>query len=237
MSARIDSSAADAESDAATEANYTAIRTKVSAYSCPSDSPIFAVTSNYVGSRGGPFQIRNMDVGFFRSTATSPNVPVKIRDIVDGASKTAAMSEVQTGTNTTAVPIGDSRAIRCFYTGTNNVTATIDAAKQFMDSCQKISATTATGCSRGTSYSWQQSYQEYNNYFFYNHFCGPNSISCRNAVTYSHIDKAGCALPSSYHSGGVNVVFADGNVQFIGNSIETPVWWSYGSLDGGIDGF
>ncbi len=37
----------------------------------------------------------------------------------------------------------------------------------------------------------------------------------------------------SKHSGGVNIAFGDGSVQFISNSIASDVWQSLGSMDGG----
>jgi prepilin-type N-terminal cleavage/methylation domain-containing protein/prepilin-type processing-associated H-X9-DG protein len=37
----------------------------------------------------------------------------------------------------------------------------------------------------------------------------------------------------SFHPGGVNVLMADGHVQFIKNSISQPIWWSLGTIAGG----
>ena len=38
--------------------------------------------------------------------------------------------------------------------------------------------------------------------------------------------------PASFHRGGVNILFADGHVQFITNQIEEDVWVAIGSRNG-----
>jgi prepilin-type processing-associated H-X9-DG protein len=38
---------------------------------------------------------------------------------------------------------------------------------------------------------------------------------------------------SSYHSGGVNVLFADGSVKFMKNSVSPDTWRALGSVGGG----
>ena len=37
----------------------------------------------------------------------------------------------------------------------------------------------------------------------------------------------------SFHSGGVNVLFADGSVKFVKNSIAVQTWWNLGTRAGG----
>jgi prepilin-type processing-associated H-X9-DG protein len=59
-----------------------------------------------------------------------------------------------------------------------------------------------------------------------NHY--PWNPPCTNAnPTYSH--KAA----RSRHTGGVNVLFADGRVQFVQNSIASTVWRALGTMNGG----
>ncbi len=41
------------------------------------------------------------------------------------------------------------------------------------------------------------------------------------------------ATPSSQHTGGVNVCFADGHVEFIADAIDPRAWWAMGSRAGG----
>ncbi|AGA31585.1 DUF1559 domain-containing protein [Singulisphaera acidiphila] len=46
-----------------------------------------------------------------------------------------------------------------------------------------------------------------------------------NAPTYN--------APRSFHSGGVNALFADGSVKFIKNTVSPPTWWALASSRGG----
>ena len=38
--------------------------------------------------------------------------------------------------------------------------------------------------------------------------------------------------PSSNHSGGVNICFADGSVRFVKNSVSYQTWWAIGTRNG-----
>ena len=38
--------------------------------------------------------------------------------------------------------------------------------------------------------------------------------------------------PTSNHSGGVNIAFADGSVRFVKDTINVQTWWAIGSRDG-----
>jgi len=70
----------------------------------------------------------------------------------------------------------------------------------------------------------------------YNHFMGPNQTNCKsitdgNTGGYGAVQSA--LPPSSNHPGGVNIVFADGSVRFIKDSINLPTWWAIGTRNGG----
>lgn len=39
--------------------------------------------------------------------------------------------------------------------------------------------------------------------------------------------------PSSAHPGGLLVLMGDAHVEFALDSIDLPIWWSWGSRDGG----
>ncbi len=62
----------------------------------------------------------------------------------------------------------------------------------------------------------------------YNHVATPNSPNCYNR---SGVPTA-AASASSNHFGGVMVMFADGHVDFISESVDSEIWFSHGSRSG-----
>jgi prepilin-type processing-associated H-X9-DG protein len=70
----------------------------------------------------------------------------------------------------------------------------------------------------------------------YTHTVPPNYLGydCGDDTTFNTAHIAA----RSYHSGGVNVCFADGSVHFISNTIPFPVWQALGTRAGGevVDG-
>jgi len=69
----------------------------------------------------------------------------------------------------------------------------------------------------------------------YNHILTPNTKPCGHGPlpgTYAFSDMASVPA-SSRHAHGVNVMFADGHVAFIAQSIDRTVWRDYGSRNGG----
>ena len=64
----------------------------------------------------------------------------------------------------------------------------------------------------------------------YMHVKEPNSNHCHFSHSFSTGDFV--VTPTSNHSGGVNVAFADGHVQFIQDGIDPQIWWAMGSRNG-----
>jgi prepilin-type processing-associated H-X9-DG protein len=62
----------------------------------------------------------------------------------------------------------------------------------------------------------------------YLHVSPPNSRSCGFFIALRAVMP-----PSSHHPGGVNVVFGDGSVKFIKDSINLPIWRALGTRAGG----
>jgi prepilin-type processing-associated H-X9-DG protein len=62
----------------------------------------------------------------------------------------------------------------------------------------------------------------------------PNEKSCINGNAY----QQGAWTASSFHPSGVQLLFADGRVQFVRDEIESNVWRALASRNGGetIDG-
>jgi len=69
----------------------------------------------------------------------------------------------------------------------------------------------------------------------YNHFMPPNSFACdsiSDGNTGGYASPLDAFPPASNHPGGINVVFADGSVRFIKNSVNLLTWWSIGTRNG-----
>ncbi|MGL5095666.1 MAG: H-X9-DG-CTERM domain-containing protein, partial [Planctomycetia bacterium] len=69
----------------------------------------------------------------------------------------------------------------------------------------------------------------------YNHMATPNwtSIDCGNWSAIADAPGEHMIMSArSYHTGGVNVVFGDGTVAFIGDSIDRSVYQALGTRDG-----
>jgi prepilin-type processing-associated H-X9-DG protein len=64
---------------------------------------------------------------------------------------------------------------------------------------------------------------------FYDHIVTPNLPSCLNYNSdFAHSTYA----VSSEHRGGVNVLFSDGAVKFVGNNVDRKVWRAVGTRNG-----
>jgi prepilin-type processing-associated H-X9-DG protein len=60
----------------------------------------------------------------------------------------------------------------------------------------------------------------------YIHVMPPNTWSCRSGLQIAHV-------ANSHHPGGVNVMFCDGSVRFIKDTVNIQTWWALGSRAGG----
>jgi prepilin-type processing-associated H-X9-DG protein len=62
------------------------------------------------------------------------------------------------------------------------------------------------------------------------HVMPPNSRNCH---IYGGEDNGNNVVSaSSKHTSGLNVVFADGHVEFVSFSVAQEVWWAIGSRNG-----
>jgi len=70
---------------------------------------------------------------------------------------------------------------------------------------------------------------------FYSHTSPPNRKSCFYANTKGAdpFSYEGISTASSAHPGGVNVLFGDGSVRFVKNSVDFRTWYQTGTRAGG----
>ena len=220
--------------------NSTALYTKINSYLCPSDGKAGSVFNNsYYVSQG----------------ATAQNTPTQanglfvynnaygIRDCTDGTSNTVAASEGIVGDGNgnptlyrgsgvigrgSGLPNGNS-----VYLNQTTVTSNLQACASAMVN-PPASGTISTN--RGQYWGWGAEAMS-----MFNTVVPPNNpqyrfnqcrYGCSNCGTYA-ADHSDIVAATSFHSGGVNVMMADGSVRFVKSSISMQTWWAIGSKDGG----
>jgi prepilin-type processing-associated H-X9-DG protein len=153
-------------------------------------------------------------------------IPVTVAAVQDGTSNTAAFSETMKSHAPTASTVGG------FIGGIQ----TNDTLQAYVIS--NGNNYTPSQCTYGGSgyytrivYRGQEYYRNlpYNGY--YNHTMTPNNPWFDCGINGSNFTQAHLAA-RSYHSGGVNVGFADGSVRFIKNSINLTTWQGLGTRAG-----
>jgi prepilin-type processing-associated H-X9-DG protein len=200
---------------------------EVKIFLCPSDPhyalPLGWAGTNYRVNQGSGILWGLPSATGANSTMPIPNGPfylnssVRLTDITDGTSNTAAWSEHLKGDFSNAVGTDNTDT---FKPGTYPSTpdqavadcATVNPQNLGMQGVSNVGA------------PWLQGYHSTTIYF---HVGPPNSRSCmyppgRIATT-----------ANSAHTNGVNVSLCDGSVRFVSNAVQLATWRALGSRDGG----
>jgi prepilin-type N-terminal cleavage/methylation domain-containing protein/prepilin-type processing-associated H-X9-DG protein len=202
--------------------NVEAVKTFVPEFLCPSDinravSPDFGPT-NYAmnaGSGIGGGTTRATDGVFFMNSQVAP------AKISDGLSKTALASESRLGQPQTG-SFHDPQLEYKFAFGSPLSDTVCKAANQW-------------NMSDPRGFAWV------NGEFrcgLYNHYYGPNSATpdCMGVQLGGGVQLQftpyGWRTARSAHPGGVNVIFADGSLQFIGDAVDLDVWRAVSTIAG-----
>jgi len=194
----------------------------VNTFLCPSDGqgrlvPDFGPT-NYVGNAG----TGSINGGSFRVDAGS-QLPegiffdrnaVRLAEISDGLSNTAAFSETIKGsgsTTTGATPQDQQRQFA--LTASSTITPS---------SCSGVSQWVSDRCREWARGSFIMA--------AYNHFHAPNSQQpdCTNTGRAAAITSA-----RSFHVGGINLLFCDGSVRFVKDTVSLETWRALSTRRGG----
>ena len=214
---------------------------------CPSDpnqgDQINMGWSNYHANTGswsflagwdGPFGAVDMKAGI------QPLPALRLSQIVDGTSNTAAMAEVCNG-----LPDGGENDTQpanemadCFDMNSNpfptnyDITDPVKRAKvrDIISKAEKTKVAAAGGTTwrlrRGSPWVEGAMWN-----IWYNHLLPPNA-TCWSTGQSSDAWWTLISPPSSYHGDLVNVVMVDGSVQTYSSSIEPDVWTDLGTRDG-----
>ncbi|WP_152049674.1 DUF1559 domain-containing protein [Tautonia marina] len=197
--------------------NHTVQSIKLDVLTCPSDDSILTgwpSATNYAGNQGSGVQ-KYGENGVFRGLQA-----VRIRDISDGTSHTVAVSEWLIGPQSPEIrdPL---RSV--FQTPTRLIEP--DQLDRFTESCRAVNPieTPVTIHPKGSNWFFGQL-----GYCLYNHVLTPGEKSCLNGTAY----QQGAWTSGSFHGAGVNLLFADGRVQFLRSNVDLEVWRALASRNG-----
>jgi prepilin-type N-terminal cleavage/methylation domain-containing protein/prepilin-type processing-associated H-X9-DG protein len=199
--------------------NDTARRMRVAVYLCPSDTTSIVSDTeeqapiNYQMNVGTLHPVANNTGLFFE------NSRVRFASIRDGSSLTAAMSELARG-----------EGFR-----TNWV---IEVVNVPLTSYESTCTPNGPAVPRARGNRWIYAAP---NHTMYSHHRVPNDFNpdCRTGSPFGDQTNAVWDLlgidgaARSFHPGGVNVLFADGSVRFVKDSISANVWRAIGTRSGG----
>ncbi|MDR3634834.1 MAG: DUF1559 domain-containing protein [Isosphaeraceae bacterium] len=209
--------------------NSTALATSVNTFLCPSD----AANVLPVGDGGINYRINYgtsilnaygaQDTAAVNTTMPPPNglifldFNVRIADVIDGTSNTAAFSEHVKGdfSNAISTPISDT-----YEPGTYPATA--DQAYQDCLAVNVLDLTKQGNSNAGAP--WMSDGHTSTRYY---HAFPPNSRGCM------FPPQRISTTANSRHPGGVNVTMADGSVRFFKSSVNLAAWRAVGTRNGG----
>jgi prepilin-type N-terminal cleavage/methylation domain-containing protein/prepilin-type processing-associated H-X9-DG protein len=216
------------------DVNVPVLAQRPKIFLCPSDphqgtEDPFGYTS-YHGNAGSWVHAREWD-GVFGTELAYEGVPalppIRVAEITDGTSNTAAFAEVCNGPGVhSGLPPGPRTD--CFEFGSQTVTNLPAARAAFLakdwQNAGYAGAWTPPWRYRG--YPWHEGNIWRN---WYNHLLPPNSPCWRpNDDWWQLVTPA-----SSWHNGGVNLLLCDGSVRFVHDGVDPDVWLAAGTRNGG----
>jgi prepilin-type N-terminal cleavage/methylation domain-containing protein len=191
---------------------------RVSTFLCPSDPqsafPAGFGGNNYVVNYGSDIfwqQTHTKGVFFFAGQG------VKLTDMPDGTSNTAAASERLAGDFSNAIPTDRTDLFSSAGVAPTDPDAAVAA-------CQAIDPNDLTKQWR-SDYGgfWIQGFHM----TMYTHAGLPNTRSC------AFPPSTMMMVPNSAHTNGINLMLCDGSVRFVSNGVSLPTWRAVGTRNGG----
>ena len=217
--------------------NSTAYNTKLTVFLCPTDGNAGRVNNNSYHASVGT-TTNNID----RSPKASSGVfgfqvSYSIADITDGTSNTVAYAEALCGDTAATAP---KRANGTGNSGSSLAANLLDVSTTTLANlttdlvaCANTFKTQFLADDRG--YRWgggMMGYSMFNTVMTPNGGGQYNFNGCR--VDCCVQMQAAHYLPAtSLHPGGVNVLFCDGSVKFVKNTVSYQTWWALGTRGNG----
>lgn len=157
------------------------------------------------------------------------NNTVRFRDITDGLSNTAAISECLVNDGS-----GNHRDIRrnLYYTGSGMIQTPGASIRDVVtDGLSNPQNWSDWSQYKGLSWLYTSSWEKH----LYNHVFPPNTVSIPSYDTdwFRCSEADGAITPSSNHPGGVQMSMADGSVRFMPDTIDIEIWWALGTASSG----
>lgn len=201
------------------DANLTVRTTTVAAYVCPSDDKPIAGSNitftAYGGNAGVHFHADGQNGMFGKSV-------VKVADVKDGLSNTAAMTEFRTG----SLANTQSRPERAVFELNDRALPDRTAIDAFASACRDSSPPSATLKPFSRGIDWVRG--DVTSCLYYHHL-PPNQPAC---TVMGHLQR-GTWPAGSFHGGKVHTLLGDGHVRTIKDTIDPAVWRAIGTRNGG----
>jgi prepilin-type N-terminal cleavage/methylation domain-containing protein/prepilin-type processing-associated H-X9-DG protein len=209
--------------------NSTACRVQLATFLCPSDRPPLSEWlggTNYLANQQSwacdlsdnlPSTVapteQNRGIFYYLSA-------VRIQDVRDGLSNTAFFSEKIRGNG---VRDSDARSDQMITPAVTSLDATLQI-------CRDANPATTLRLTHRMGMSWVMGEMCCTTY---NHVDTPNRHTCAGLGFPGNMANMAMQVPpSSRHAGGVNVLFGDGSVRFLKETIDLYTWRAIGTRNG-----
>lgn len=200
--------------------NKTAANTKIAAFVCPVDysyNVMSIACTSYAGNAGYGFQLEKKQNGLFDYPAVS------VSNVTDGAANTAAFAEWLIGRGPGSHESDWDPRRHTFITKRMTEPSEYDV---FIQECEGASFGSNKSSMAAKGMGWIAGAHGKT---LYTHDLPANRNTCINDTQL----REGAWTAGSLHQDIANVVFADGHVQALKNSLELRVWRAAGTRAGG----
>lgn len=196
--------------------NEEAAQTRVAVFLCPSDTDRLKRPwgpTNYRSCNGSTWSGRRGDGMFGQATAIRP------ADVQDGLSQTAAFSERITGDDDRNLVDLDSDLFG---------QPALWTEETLQDWCNDLDEQEAASLPIQDSNGGMTWLEGNMNWTRYNHLLPPGRPSCKGEKTWDGV----AMTANSRHQEGVNVLWGDGAVRFVSDTIDSTTWKALGTIAG-----